>query len=183
MVDAAISTYGQLDCALNNAGVSGAHRRLHELDEEAWERQLQINLGGTWNCMREELPMLLEHGGAIVNMASDAGLSARPRNAGYVAVKHGIVGLTRSAALDYASEGIRVNAVCPGGTLTAMVTDFLKGQSGSEVETLARISQEVPMKRLADPSEPAEAALWLLSDRSSYVTGQCLLVDGGRLSH
>jgi NAD(P)-dependent dehydrogenase (short-subunit alcohol dehydrogenase family) len=185
VVATTVATYGRLDCAFNNAGVNGPSDRLHEIDQSVWERQLAVNLSGVWHCLRAEITQLLAQGGggAIVNTASDAGIGTRPRKAAYMAAKHGVIGLTRAAAIDYAVDGIRVNAVCPGGTRTSMMERYLAASDLPEEQLLAHHVAEVPMGRMGRPNEPAEAALWLLSERTSYITGQLIVVDGGRLTY
>ncbi|AEW99764.1 SDR family NAD(P)-dependent oxidoreductase [Streptantibioticus cattleyicolor] len=174
-VEATVTAFGGLDFAVNNAGLASHHRRLDEMTLAEFERVVQVNLAGTFLCMRYELPALRRRGGgAIVNIASNGGLYAIPTAPAYVAAKHGIVGLTKVAAVDYAPAGIRVNAVCPGPTLTpgfekAVGTDMIAMQESI-----------TPLGRLATPEEAAAAAVWLCSDASSYVTGIALSVDGGR---
>ena len=177
MVDATLERFGRLDAAVNNAGIAGSFdKRLHEADDAVFERVLAINLKAVWLCMKAELaPMLRQGGGSIVNMASVAGLIGAPKAAAYSASKHAVVGLTRSAALDYAQRGIRVNAVCPAYTDTAMVREGVAADP-----RLAQIMpRAIPMRRLGQPEEIAEAVLWLCSDAASFVTGHALTLDGG----
>ena len=177
MVAAALSAYGRLDAAVNNAGISGHFfQRLHEADDDMFERVIDVNLRGVWHCMKAELPPMLAQGsGAIVNIASVAGLIGAPKAADYTASKHAVVGITKSAALDYAQSGIRVNAVCPAYTDTAMVQGAVAGNP-----VMASImTRAIPMARLGRPDEIAEAVVWLCSDASSFVTGHALVLDGG----
>jgi len=168
--------FGRIDCAFNNAGVGGELNKLHQVSEANWDKVLDVNLKGVWLCMKHEIPhMRREAGGAIVNMASAAGLVGFPLNAAYSASKHGVIGLTKSAAGEYARDHIRVNAVCPGYVDTAMVTQLEATRPGLVGSTL----QGVPMKRLGRASEVAEAVIFLLSDMASFVTGHSLSIDGG----
>jgi NAD(P)-dependent dehydrogenase (short-subunit alcohol dehydrogenase family) len=177
MVQKTVEAYGSVDCAFNNAGI-GVRGRLRELTEDNWDRVIDINLKGVWLCMKYEIAQMLKHGGgAIVNDSSVAGLQVRVATsfAAYVASKHGVVGLTKSAALQYAKEGIRINAVCPGWIDTEMLAPAFARDS----EVRARISASQPVGRIGDPREVAEAVLWLCSDAASFVTGIAMPVDGG----
>jgi NAD(P)-dependent dehydrogenase (short-subunit alcohol dehydrogenase family) len=170
----AVKRYGRLDFAFNNAGIEGVVANTADCSEANWDRTLAINLKGVWLCMKYELPAMLDGGGgAIVNCSSVAGLVGFPQLPAYVASKHGIVGLTRCAALEYATQGIRVNAVCPGVVHTAMVDRLL-----AEQPNLPLVAGE-PIGRLGTPEEIADAVVWLCSARASFVTGQALAVDGG----
>jgi NAD(P)-dependent dehydrogenase (short-subunit alcohol dehydrogenase family) len=169
-----VTAFGGLDFAVNNAGAASHHRKLHELTLNEFERVVRVNLAGTFLCMRHELP-LLKGGGAIVNVASNGGLYAIPTAPAYVAAKHGVVGLTKVAAVDYAPDGIRVNAVCPGPTSTPGFEEVADG-----TDMIARQAAITPLGRLATPAEVAAAVVWLCSDAASYVTGIALSVDGGR---
>lgn len=177
MVDKAVGIYGELDCAHNNAGISGEIAPTALSTEENWDRTIDTNLKGVWLCMKYEIQSMLRHGGgAIVNTASAVGLvgSAIGRPA-YVASKHGVVGLTKAAALEYARENIRVNAVCPGIIRTEMV----QADIDRNPELEARYMEREPVGRIGTPEEVAEAVVWLCSDASSFVTGHALAVDGG----
>ncbi len=177
MVAATVAEYGRLDAAVNNAGISGYFfQRLHEADDEMFDHVLDVNLRGVWHCMKAELKQMLHQGnGSIVNIASVAGLIGAPKAADYTASKHAVIGITKSAALDYAKSGIRVNAICPAYTDTAMVQGAVAGNpSMASIMTKA-----IPMGRLGKAEEIAEAALWLCSDASSFVTGHSLVLDGG----
>jgi len=179
LISRAVETYGRLDCAHNNAGISGGGRALTaEYLEETWQRVLAVNLTGVWLCMKYEIPQMLSQGsGAIVNTASVAGLIGARGLAAYVASKHGVVGLTKTAALEYAQHGIRVNCVCPGVIETPMTARGL-----SDPERRAQIMANEPMGRVGTPEEVAEAVVWLCSDAASFVTGHTMTVDGGHVT-
>jgi NAD(P)-dependent dehydrogenase (short-subunit alcohol dehydrogenase family) len=171
MVDFAIKTYGQLDFAHNNAGVNIPEYATADIPEKDWDFIMNINLKGVWLCMKHEIPALLKQSSAaIVNTSSIGGLLGTATIAAYTAAKHGVIGLTKSAALDYANTGLRINAVCPG----IVNTPFLKGNP----EAVKQLSQVIPKGRLAEPEEIARAVVWLCSDESSYVTGHSMVVDG-----
>lgn len=173
-VERAASAFGGLDFAVNNAGMASHHRQLDQMSLGEFERVVAVNLAGTFLCLKYELP-LLTGGGAIVNVASNGGLYAIPGAPAYVAAKHGIVGLTKVAAVDYAPAGIRVNAVCPGPTRTP---GFEQVAAGTDM--VAMQEAITPLGRLATAEEAAAAAVWLCSDAASFVTGIALSVDGGR---
>jgi NAD(P)-dependent dehydrogenase (short-subunit alcohol dehydrogenase family) len=175
MVDKAVARWGHLDCALNNAGTTGVSAPTADYTLDDWNRAIALNLTGVFLCLKYELPAMLERGGAIVNMASGAGLVGFPGLPAYVASKHGVVGLTRAAALEYASQGVRVNAICPGSTRTPMLEGFMGGDE--QVERM--MTRAVPLGRLGRPEEIAEAVVWLCSDAASFVVGHSLAVDGG----
>lgn len=176
MIEKTIATYGRLDYAFNNAGIEGMQAPVHECTEENWDKTIGINLKGVWLCMKAEIPeMLKQGGGAIVNCASVAGLNGFAGLPAYVASKHGIVGLTKTAALENAKAGIRVNAVCPGVIHTAMI-DRITGKD-KEVEK-SFVSLE-PVNRMGKPEEVAEAVIWLCSGGASFITGHAMTVDGG----
>jgi NAD(P)-dependent dehydrogenase (short-subunit alcohol dehydrogenase family) len=178
MVEGAVGAYRQLDCAFNNAGIAGwqvdaAGKKTAEWSEEAFDRMIAVNLKGVWLCMRHELTqMQAQGGGAIVNTGSIAGLIGLPTSSAYVAAKHGVLGLTKTAALEYAEANIRVNAVCPGFIKTRMTEDTMR-RRGEE------ILSQVPLRRMGNPEEIAEMVVWLCSDRASYVSGAACNVDGG----
>ncbi|HTQ63849.1 MAG TPA: SDR family oxidoreductase [Puia sp.] len=176
LIDKCITTYGQLDFAFNNAGVEGTQGLTHECTEENWDRTISINLKGIWLCMKMEIPEMLKIGkGVIVNCSSVAGLNGFINLPAYVASKHGIVGITKTAALEYAQKGIRVNAVCPGVIHTAMIDRLTGGSSDAEKQ----FSGMEPVGRMGKPEEIAEAVVWLCSDAASFVTGVPFPVDGG----
>lgn len=178
MIGTVVTAYGRLDCAFNNAGIAGyqvdaSGKKTHEWSEEAFDRMVAVNLKGVWLCMAAELPhMMAQGGGAIVNTASIGGLSGLPTSSVYVATKHGVIGFTKTAAIEYASSNIRVNAVCPGYVRTRMTEDVMR-RRGEEILGL------VPFRRMAGPEEIAEMVCWLCSDRASYVSGAAYNVDGG----
>lgn len=176
MVRQTVSTYGRLDCAFNNAGIAGAAARTADYTQAQWDRVIAINLTGVWLCMKYEIAqMQRQGGGAIVNTASVAGLVGFRHGPAYVAAKHGVVGLTKTAALEYAKAHIRVNAVCPGVIRTPM---FEKGlQIDPRIETT--MAAREPLGRLGKPEEIAEAVVWLCSEAASFVTGLPMAVDGG----
>ena len=170
-----VSTYGGLDCAHNNAGVEGPMALTAEYSETDWDRLLDINLKGEWLCMKHEIPrMLTRGGGAIVNTASFAGIVGMAGLPSYSASKFGVIGISKVAALEYGSMGIRVNAVCPGPIRTSMIDRLVEANPEVEAELLARS----PMARLGRPEEIAEAVVWLCSDRASFVNGHAMAVDG-----
>jgi NAD(P)-dependent dehydrogenase (short-subunit alcohol dehydrogenase family) len=170
------SRAGRLDYAFNNAGIEGESSLSGEITPELWRRVLSVNLEGVLWCLQSELALMLERGsGAIVNCASIAGLRGFAGSAAYVASKHGLVGLTRSAALDYASKGIRINSVCPGIIQTPMIERFTRGSADAQAALVAG----EPMGRTGLPLEVASAVVWLCSEEASFVTGTELVVDGG----
>jgi len=178
-VRAALDAFGRLDCAVNCAGVQGATGALHEIDTEGFTQALAVNLTGVFLCMKHEIrAMLRQRSGSIVNMASGAGILAVPFMAAYCASKHGVLGLTKTAAVENARSGVRVNAVCPGSTDTPMLRAAL--ERGPEVEKV--IMASLPGGRLGRAEEIAEAAVWLCSDRASFVSGESMLVDGSTVS-
>lgn len=179
LVATALERFGGLDCAVNNAGVSGSPGPLQATALADWSRTLAVNLTSVFLCMKHEIPALLARGGgAIVNVASGAGLIAVPYMSPYAASKHGVLGLTKTAAVENAATGIRINAVCPGSTDTPMLRATM--DASPEVEKM--ILASAPGGRLGRAEEVAEAALWLCSDRASFVTGESMLVDGGAVA-
>ena len=179
LVNAAVETYGRLDCAHNNAGIVGPVADTHEYPEDAWDDVIRVNLKGVWLCMKHEIAqMLRQGGGAVVNTSSAAGLVGHPWQSAYVASKHGVNGLTKVAALENAKAGIRVNAVCPGIVRTPRIERFMADYPGW-IEGF--IAQE-PVGRLGESEEIAEAVVWLCSDAASFVTGHIMPVDGGFVS-
>ena len=178
MVALAVTSFGRLDCAFNNAGIAPAAvgtigKRTAEWSREAWDTMLAVNLTGVFLCMKHEIVQMLEQGGgAIVNTASIAGLVGLRMAGAYVASKHAVVGITKTAALEYATDNIRVNAVCPGYIETPMTADTMRRRG-------AELMATVPTHRLGQPEDIAEAVVWLCSDRAGFVTGSTYNVDGG----
>ena len=176
MIQKIISVYGRLDYAFNNAGIEGINGSIQECTEENWDKTISINLKGIWACMKYEIPEMLKHGnGAIVNCSSIAGLVGFTGLPAYVASKHGVIGLTKTAALENAKLGIRVNAVCPGVIKTPMIDRLTSNNKDVE----AQYAAQEPIGRLGQPDEIATAVIWLCSNEASFVTGQALAVDGG----
>lgn len=173
-IEQTVEAYGRLDAAFNAAGIDGEPgKTTAECSNDNWDKIMAVNLKGLWHCMRNQIPAMLKSGGgAIVNCASTAGITGAPFCAAYSASKHGVVGLTRSAALEYASQGIRVNAVCPGMIRTPMT------QSEAMKAVIDTLAADSPIQRMGEPEEIGEAVLWLCSDGASYVHGQALPVDG-----
>lgn len=180
-IKTAVTAYGRLDCAFNNAGIAGYQvdaigKKTHEWSEASFDRMIEVNLKGVWLCMAAELPqMAAQGGGVIVNTGSIAGLVGLRTSSAYVAAKHGVIGLTKTAALEYADANIRVNAVCPGYIRTRMTQDIMQ-RRGDELMGV------VPFHRLGTPEEIAEMVVWLCSDRASYVSGAAFNVDGGYMA-
>jgi len=179
MVDTCVKEFGRLDYACNNAGIGGDLATTGDYTVEGWDRVLNINLRGQFLCMKYEIEAMLkngEEGGSIINISSILGTVGFAQAPAYTAAKHGLVGLTRTAAIEYAAQGIRVNAVCPGFIRTPMLENA--GLTSDE-ETLQQIIALHPAGRLGEPHEVADAIVWLASDEASFVTGHTLLVDGG----
>ena len=176
MVEETINTFGQLDYAFNNAGIEGASAPTQDCTEENWDKTIDINLKGIWLCMKYEIPeMLKNRKGVIINCSSVAGLIGFQGLPAYVASKHGVIGLTKTAALENAPLGIRINAVCPGVIQTAMI-DRLTGKTK---EAIKQFTELEPVGRFGQPDEIANAVIWLCSDEASFVTGVAMPVDGG----
>jgi NAD(P)-dependent dehydrogenase (short-subunit alcohol dehydrogenase family) len=176
MVSKTVETYGRIDCAFNNAGIEGRMADTVECSEEVFDRTIAINLKGVWLCLKYEIPQMLKQGGgSIVNTASVAGLVGFERLPAYNASKHGVVGLTRTAALEYATKNIRVNCVCPGVIRTPMVERLLDTRGFTEQE----LNAGEPVGRMGKAEEIAEGVAWLLSDAASFVTGHPMVIDGG----
>jgi NAD(P)-dependent dehydrogenase (short-subunit alcohol dehydrogenase family) len=176
MVEQTVSTFGRLDAAFNNAGVQAPPSDMADEAAEEFDRVNAINLRGVWACMKHELRHMREQAsGAIVNCSSLGGLVGLPGRAAYHASKHGVIGLTKSAALEYAPRGIRINAVCPGTINTPMVANMLEKQA----DAMKEIMRDQPIGRLGRPEEIASAVLWLCSPGASFVIGHALAVDGG----
>ena len=185
MLDDTIVAFGRLDCAFNNAGIApyqvdASGKKTADWSEDAFDRMIAVNLKSVWLCMKAEIRQMLSQGrvgdrGAIVNTGSIAGLIGLPTSSAYVAAKHGVLGLTKTAALEYAADNIRVNAVCPGYIKTRMTEDAM-GRRGDQ------IMAQIPFRRMGEPEEIAEMVVWLCSDRASYVSGACYNVDGGYMA-
>ena len=180
MVNTAVKQFGQLDCAVNCAGVTGGiSAPTHEYPDAAWAQNVAVNLNGTWFCMKAQLAqMLRQGGGTIVNIASAAALKGHPNNIGYCATKHAIVGMTKTAAIEYATKNIRVNALCPSAIETPMIMDGRLNLRNNP-ELLAKFTSDQAMKRMGRPEEVVDVALWLCSDQSTFITGHAMTVDGG----
>lgn len=176
LVEAALTRYGQLDAAFNNAGVAGPAVVADQLAVDQWREIIDVNLTGTFNCMVHELRAMESSGGAIVNTASIKGLTGARGASAYSASKHGILGLTRSVALECGKNGIRINAICPGYVATEMTTG---SEAALQTGFIEKALSNAAIRRMADPDEVAELVLWLCSDRSSYVTGAHFVIDGG----
>jgi NAD(P)-dependent dehydrogenase (short-subunit alcohol dehydrogenase family) len=177
MVSRAVERFGRLDFAANCAGVAAAMKSTAEHTEESWDHTMAVNLKGVWLCMKYELAQMLKQGGgAIVNIASTAGLVGGPMASAYVASKHGVVGLTRTAAIEYVKDNIRINSVCPGYIDTPMARAAIDAMPGMTEEDAAKFN---PIGRMGKPQEIADAVIWLCSEQSSFVLGAALAVDGG----
>jgi len=180
MVDQTVETFGRLDAAFNNAGIQSPAVETADASGAEFDRVIAVNLRGVWNCMKYELKQMRQQGsGAIVNCSSIGGLIGLPGRAVYHAAKHGVLGLTKSAALEYASRGIRINAVCPGTVDTPMVSAML----AKEADAMKEIMRDQPIGRLGRPEEIASAVLWLCSPGAGFVIGHALTVDGGFTAH
>ncbi len=180
MIERAVTTYGRLDAAFNNAGVNSASAEFLQTSDDEFERVMNVNLRGVWNCMKAELrQMMAQGGGAIVNCASVGGLKGSRGRSAYSASKHAVIGLTRSAALDYAAQGIRINAVCPGMIKTPMAVFVTKNY---DPEIMSRMVAQEPIGRFGEAEEIAAAVVWLCSPAASFMVGHAMAVDGGILA-
>ena len=176
IVATTLERFGRLDCAFNNAGWEGTGSATADTSESDWQRMIDIKLNGVWRGVREQIPAMLKGGGgSIVNMAGNWGLVGFPNYASYCAAAHGILGLTKAAALEYAGQGIRINAVCPG----AVDAPLLDRMVGGDASIKAAFAAELPAGRLATQEDVAEAVLWLASDAAAYVNGTSIVLDGG----
>jgi len=176
MVTKTIETFGHLSCAFNNAGIEGESADTTMCTNDNWEKTINVNLRGVWLCMKYQIPEMLKNGGgSIVNCSSIAGIVGFVGIPAYCASKHGVIGLTQAAALEFAGQKIRVNAICPGVIETPMVERFTHG----EAQAIKELSAGEPVGRMGKPEEIAQVALWLCSDASSFVTGHPLVADGG----
>ncbi|MEO6183603.1 MAG: glucose 1-dehydrogenase [Verrucomicrobiota bacterium] len=176
MVRAAIETFGRLDFAMNNAGIDGVRARTADYPEDVWDQVINLNLTGVFLCLKFELSVMVQQGsGVIVNMSSVAGVTGFPGHAAYTASKHGVIGLTKTAAIDYAKAGIRINAICPAYTRTPMLNRMLEQKPDLEAKLISR----VPLRRLGTAEEIAQAAIYLFSDAAAFITGHSLVMDGG----
>ncbi|MBN3799809.1 glucose 1-dehydrogenase [Burkholderia sp. Ac-20392] len=174
-IDTTVATFGRLDIAFNNAGIAPRGAPVAEFDEDEWDRTIAVNLKGVWLCMKHECRHMLSFGGgAIVNTSSIMGIVSGPGLSAYSASKSGVIGLTKSVAIDYANRGIRVNAVCPGGIAHTAITDRPENR-----DDMARLTQATPMARLGEPRDIAETVMWLCSPAARFVTGQAIAIDGG----
>ena len=179
MVQETVKVFGRLDFALNNAGIDGVRARTADYPEEVWRQVIDLDLTGVFLCMKSELPIMVKQGsGVIVNMSSVAGVTGFPGHAAYTASKHGVIGLTKTAAIDYAKAGIRVNAICPAYTHTPMLTRMLKQHPDLEAKLISR----VPLRRLGSAEEIAQAVIYLFSVAAAFITGHSLVMDGGILA-
>ncbi len=179
LVDFAVDTFGGLHYAHNNAGVLGQSARLTDCDDDTWFKTIQVNLNAVYLGMKHQIPAILRSGGgAVVNTSSYSGLVAVPFASAYVASKHGVIGLTKAAAIEFGAKGVRVNAVCPGSARTQLNLERVAGNPAIE----KAMTDVTPMKRFAEPEEIANAVLWLCSDEASFVNGHALAVDGGAIA-
>lgn len=177
LIDKVVAHYGRIDCAVNGAAIEEEHLPLADGENDQFDRIMNVNVKGVWLCMKSQLRQMLkqEDGGVIVNVADAGGLVAAPNRAVYSASKHAVVGLTRTAAVEYAKSNIRVNSICPGAVKTPMLARMLEREPGRD----KKLKAAHPMGRIADAAEVANAALWLCSDQASFVTGHQLAIDGG----
>ncbi|MCP9757156.1 SDR family oxidoreductase [Lacihabitans sp. CCS-44] len=180
LIETTVKTFGRINCAVNSAGIAGKlSLPVHEYPEEDWLNQIQINLVGTYYCVKLQLEQMMKQGGGnIVCVSSAAGLVGQPDNSSYAASKHGVNGLVKSAAIEYATKNIRINAICPTAIETPMIMHGRRNLAENPA-ALEQAKNHQRMKRMGQPSEVADVALWLCSDQSSFITGHCMAVDGG----
>lgn len=179
LIDKVVDLHGRLDCAYNNAGILGEIVPLVDQSEETWDRTISTNLKGTWLCMKYQIPQMLKQGsGVIVNTTATAAIKGSPNRSAYAAAKAGVIAMSKSAAMEYAEHGLRINVICPSHTRSRMLEQFFELRPELEASFIA----SAPMARIAAPEEVAEGALWLCSDHSSFVTGHVLAVEGGYLA-
>lgn len=179
MVNKTVDHFGRLDYAINNAGIEGPMATTAEYTEEDWDRVLNINLRGQWLCMKYQIPAMLENGGSIVNVSSILGKVGFADAPAYTAAKHGLIGLTKTAALEYSDQGIRINAVCPGFIETPMLE---RAGITSDEEAKEQTISLHPIGRLGESDEVAEAIVWIASEKASFISGHSLMVDGGYIA-
>lgn len=180
MVEHIVNTYGRLDCAFNNAGVQTPQRPMAEITYDEFDKTVAVDLKGVWNCMKFEIEQMLKQGGgSIVNTSSQGGITGFPGQAAYIACKHAVIGLTRTASIDYASKNLRINAVLPGCILTPMAKDLVERNPKLAQE----IVRDIPKGRFGEPVEIAHAVMWLCSPYASFVDGAAISVDGGFTAH
>ena len=180
MIEYVVNKYGRLDCAFNNAGVQTPQRPMAEITYEEFDKTVAVDLKGIWNCMKFEIEQMLKQGGgSIVNTSSQGGITGFPGQAAYIACKHAVIGLTRTAAIDYAAKNIRINAVLPGVILTPMAKELIKRKP----EIKEALVRDIPKGRLGEPVEIANAVMWLCSPYASFVDGAAISVDGGFTAH
>lgn len=176
LIDFTIKSYGRIDALINSAGIAGSLAFMEDYDDEVFEKVMQVNVAGVWNCMKAVLPVMKKQGsGSIVNISSVAGIGAAPRMSAYSASKHAVIGLTKTAASEYGKFNIRVNAVCPTVIDTPMGRSYMEHNE----EVFNMIKSTIPMKRFGEAFEVAQTTSWLCGEESSYVTGQALAIDGG----
>lgn len=180
MVEHIVNTYGRLDCAFNNAGVQTPQRPMAEITYDEFDKTVAVDLKGVWNCLKFEIEQMLKQGGgSIVNTSSQGGITGFPGQAAYIACKHAVIGLTRTASIDYASKNLRINAVLPGCILTPMAKDLVERNPKLAQE----IVRDIPKGRFGEPVEIAHAVMWLCSPYASFVDGAAISVDGGFTAH
>jgi NAD(P)-dependent dehydrogenase (short-subunit alcohol dehydrogenase family) len=180
LVGASVAAYGRLDVALNNAGIGHGSAKLPDIPLGEMRRVIEVDLIAVFLAMKYQLPVMERQGGGVIlNVASAAGVTGAPLMSAYAAAKHGVIGLTKSAAGEYARRGIRINAICPSFTMTPMVTGMLAEMHGSAEEASKRLLTSVPMRRIAEPEEIVQAMLWICSPQNSFMTGHSLVLDGG----